>query len=80
MSLATPYLRQEFSAGQELELIPYGDRSRLNETLSVLLQNETKRRAMAAAGRKAALARHTWDARAQQILGVLPQLLTKLGG
>lgn len=76
--LATPYLRQEFVAGKELELISYGDGVSCNQILHCLLQEEPKRRQMAQAGRARALARHTWDERAKQILSELPQLLKNL--
>lgn len=78
--LATPYLRQEFVSGKELELISYGDEVSLNQTLHHLLQEEPQRRQTAQAGRESALARHTWDVRAKQILSALPQLLRNLNG
>ena len=55
-------------------LIPPGDPAALATAVSELVRDESRRERLGAAGRELVVARHTWDARARRIVGVLQEL------
>ncbi len=68
------YLEENFKDGREMVLFDLLERDKLAEQIKYLLAHEEKRKKIAAAGRKRALAEHTWKKRAEELLEVLKDI------
>lgn len=73
LSDETTYLREHFVEGQELMLYSLDNLERVPMLIRDLLQNEIKRRKIAAAGYQRAHREHTWKNRADDILQKIEQ-------
>jgi glycosyltransferase involved in cell wall biosynthesis len=70
-----PWIREHFRDGKELLLYDRHSFKELGRRVKELLENERKRRTMAAAGRRCVMKGHTWDHRVKQLLQeILPML------
>lgn len=69
----TSYLREKFDDGRELILYSLNDLKQLPGMIQNLLQNETKRRKIAAEGYLRAHSEHTWKNRADDIIRIIEQ-------
>lgn len=71
------FLREYFADGEDIIFYRYPDLTSINDTVNALLANEGRRRAMAASAREKVMRHHTWDARADYLVEVLPDLIEK---
>ena len=67
------YLEENFVDGQELLLFDLGDLEQLPERINELLADEERRGRIAERGRQKALREHTWERRAETLIGWLDE-------
>lgn len=68
------YLNEHFTDGKDMVLFDLQEPGKLAEQIKYLLAHEEKRKKIAAAGRKKALAEHTWKKRTEELLDVLEDI------
>lgn len=68
------YLTEHFKDGRDMVLFDLREPKKLAEQIKYLLVHEEKRKKIAAAGRKKALAEHTWKKRTAELLAVLADI------
>lgn len=69
------WVRENFKDKEELFIYEPKRWAHANEWVNELLTDESKRKAIAEAGRKNVMAHHTWDNRVQEMLEVMPGIL-----
>lgn len=71
------YWREQFVDGEDLVIYKPGKWDEVNKKIHNVLADPSKREAMVTKGRAKVMKSHTWDARVDQLLQVLPGLLAK---
>jgi spore maturation protein CgeB len=74
------FMKENFKDGTSISFYHPGKWGQINSVINNLLSDETKRKKIAAAGRKEVLDKHTWDHRARVLLQELTPILQKLKG
>lgn len=71
------YWRQQFIDGEDLIIYQSGKWEKVNQRIHEVLADPAKRERMIAQGRAKVMKSHTWDARVDQLLRILPGLVAK---
>ena len=71
LSDETIYLREHFTAGEDIVLFRRTELDELSDKIRYLLAHDDERERIAAAGQEKAFREHTWRARAEQLLELL---------
>ena len=65
-----PYMEEHFKDGEEVVLYDLAHLEKLPELVVSLLESEKRRAAIAERGYQKALASHTWNCRAEELIGI----------
>lgn len=72
------YLHEQFTNGENLLFYQASKRDAINTVVDDLLNNEQKRREIAARGRKVVMKHHTWDQRVEELMAIMPPMLKSM--
>jgi spore maturation protein CgeB len=75
---AVPFMEEHFKNKKELLLFSRKGLSKLESEVQILLKDESKRLAIAEAGRKRVMKVHTWDCRVEHLLREVIPMLKKI--